>query len=197
MSMVMVERALEGSAARKFRAVLPDLGLKGEKAVTTEVMYLVIIVAVVVLWRERGGRESGSGGCDEMGMGWRRRRAEEPRQLQVGHLMRVHTSLNDHNLWTFITRPSIEYKDDTFLSKSICYITPAWLSRGHIRSTAGRNICHSGISPLLHHFRLTKHLSLGSPYWPSPSQVVRWVEEVRLPSRPCRKLLSAVLPTPR
>lgn len=56
--MVMVERALEGSAARKFRAVLPDFGLNGEKAVTTEVMYLVIIVAVVVLWRERGGRES-------------------------------------------------------------------------------------------------------------------------------------------
>lgn len=50
-SMVMVERALEGSAARKFRAVLPDLGLNGEKAVTTEVMYLVIMMAVG-LWRE-------------------------------------------------------------------------------------------------------------------------------------------------
>lgn len=56
MSMVMVERALEGSAARKFRAVLPDFGLNGEKAVTTEVMYLVIMMAVG-LWRERGGRE--------------------------------------------------------------------------------------------------------------------------------------------
>lgn len=50
--MVMVERALEGSAARKFRAVLPDFGLNGEKAVTTEVMYLVIMMAVG-LWRER------------------------------------------------------------------------------------------------------------------------------------------------
>lgn len=49
--MVMVERALEGSAARKFRAVLPDFGLNGEKAVTTEVMYLVIMMAVS-LWRE-------------------------------------------------------------------------------------------------------------------------------------------------
>jgi len=56
MSMVMVERALEGSAARKFRAVLPDFGLNGEKAVTTEVMYLVIMMAVG-LWRESGGRE--------------------------------------------------------------------------------------------------------------------------------------------
>lgn len=56
MSMVMVERALEGSAARKFRAVLPDFGLNGEKAVTTEVMYLVIMMAVG-LWRERSGRE--------------------------------------------------------------------------------------------------------------------------------------------
>lgn len=42
--MVMVDRALDGSIARKFRAVLPDLGLKGEKAVVTEVMYLVIMV---------------------------------------------------------------------------------------------------------------------------------------------------------
>lgn len=99
--MVMVERALEGSAARKFRAVLPDLGLNGEKAVTTEVMYLVIMMAVG-LWRERGGRESEVvevmkwDGMGWDGMDWRRRRAEEPRQLQVGHLMRVHTSLNDH-----------------------------------------------------------------------------------------------------
>lgn len=134
--MVMVERALEGSAARKFRAVLPDLGLNGEKAVTTEVMYLVIIVAVVVLWRERGGRESEVVEVMKWdGMDWTRRRAEEPRQLQVRHLMRVHTSLNDYSLWTFITRPSIEYKDDTFLLKSIYYITPAWLSRGQNRST--------------------------------------------------------------
>lgn len=129
--MVMVERALEGSAARKFRAVLPDFGLNGEKAVTTEVMYLVIMMAVVVLWRERGGRESEVvevmkwDGMGWDGMDWRRRRAEEPRQLQVGHLMRVHTSLNDYNLWTFITLPPTQYKDDTFLSKSICYITPA------------------------------------------------------------------------
>lgn len=56
-------------------------------------------------------------------MDWRRRRAEEPRQLQVRHLMRVHTSLNDYSLWTFITRPSIEYKDDTFLSRGIYSIT--------------------------------------------------------------------------
>lgn len=106
--MVMVERALEGSAARKFRAVLPDFGLNGEKAVTTEVMYLVIIVAVVVLWRERGGRESEVvevmkwDGMGWIGMDWRRRRAEEPRQLQVRHLMRVHTSLNDCSLWTLL-----------------------------------------------------------------------------------------------
>lgn len=77
MSMVMVERALEGSAARKFRAVLPDLGLNGEKAVTTEVMYLVIMMAVG-LWRERGGRESEV--VDVMkwdGMGWDGLEAEE------------------------------------------------------------------------------------------------------------------------
>lgn len=70
--MVMVERALEGSAARKFRAVLPDLGLNGEKAVTTEVMYLVIMMAVG-LWRERGGRESEVVEVmkwDGMGLGW-------------------------------------------------------------------------------------------------------------------------------
>jgi len=40
----MVVRALGGSMARKLRAVLPDLGLKGEKAVVTEVRYLVSIV---------------------------------------------------------------------------------------------------------------------------------------------------------
>jgi len=42
--MVMVERALGGSMARKLRAVLPDLGLNGEKAVVTEVRNRVIIV---------------------------------------------------------------------------------------------------------------------------------------------------------
>ena len=42
--MDMVVRALGGSMARKLRAVLPDLGLKGEKAVVTEVRYLVSIV---------------------------------------------------------------------------------------------------------------------------------------------------------
>lgn len=36
--------------ARKLRAVLPDLGLKGEKAVVTEVRYLVSMVG------EEGGR---------------------------------------------------------------------------------------------------------------------------------------------
>lgn len=39
----MVERALGGSKARKFRAVLPDFALKGEKVVLTAVRYLVII----------------------------------------------------------------------------------------------------------------------------------------------------------
>lgn len=39
--MAMVVRALGGSIARKLRAVLPDLGLKGEKAVVTEVRNLV------------------------------------------------------------------------------------------------------------------------------------------------------------
>ena len=43
-SIDMVVRALGGSMARKLRAVLPDLGLKGEKAVVTEVRYLVSIV---------------------------------------------------------------------------------------------------------------------------------------------------------
>lgn len=88
--MVMVERALEGSAARKFRAVLPDLGLNGEKAVTTEVMYLVIIVAVVVLWRERGGRESEVVDVmkwDGMGLGWigggGERRSQDSSKLDI------------------------------------------------------------------------------------------------------------------
>jgi hypothetical protein len=47
-SMAMVVRALGGSIARKLRAVLPDLGLKGEKAVVTEVRYLVSIVGGIV-----------------------------------------------------------------------------------------------------------------------------------------------------
>lgn len=42
--MVMVCRALGGSIARKLRAVLPDLGLKGEKAVVTEVRKRVSIL---------------------------------------------------------------------------------------------------------------------------------------------------------
>lgn len=42
--MAMVVRALGGSIARKLRAVLPDFGLKGEKAVVTEVRNRVIIV---------------------------------------------------------------------------------------------------------------------------------------------------------
>jgi hypothetical protein len=42
----MVLRAFGGSMARKLRAVLPDLALKGEKAVETEVRKRVIISAV-------------------------------------------------------------------------------------------------------------------------------------------------------
>ena len=41
----MVLCAVGGSRARKLRAVLPDLGLKGEKAVVTEVRYLVSIAS--------------------------------------------------------------------------------------------------------------------------------------------------------
>lgn len=37
--------ALGGNRARKLRAVLPDLALKGEKAVVTEVMNRVIMLA--------------------------------------------------------------------------------------------------------------------------------------------------------
>lgn len=44
-SIFMVLLAFGGSMAKKLRAVLPDLGLKGEKAVLTEVKNLVIIVA--------------------------------------------------------------------------------------------------------------------------------------------------------
>lgn len=47
-SMAMVVRALGGSIARKLRAVLPDLGLKGEKAVVTEVRNLVSMVGECV-----------------------------------------------------------------------------------------------------------------------------------------------------
>jgi hypothetical protein len=50
----MVLCAVGGSSARKLRAVLPDLGLKGEKAVVTEVRYLVSILGgldrAVGLW---------------------------------------------------------------------------------------------------------------------------------------------------
>lgn len=37
-SMLIVFRALGGRRARKLRAVLPERGLKGEKAVVTEVI---------------------------------------------------------------------------------------------------------------------------------------------------------------
>ncbi len=56
MSMVIVERALGGSDARKFRAVLPDFGLKGEKAVVTDVIYFVIMAAVLGESREMSVR---------------------------------------------------------------------------------------------------------------------------------------------
>lgn len=42
--MAMLDRAFGGSIARKLRAVLPDLGLKAEKEVVTEVRNRVIIV---------------------------------------------------------------------------------------------------------------------------------------------------------
>lgn len=42
---VMLLRALEGSRARKFRAVLPERALNGEKEVVTDVRNLVIIVS--------------------------------------------------------------------------------------------------------------------------------------------------------
>ena len=47
-SMAIVDRALGGSCARKLRAVLPERGLKGEKAVVTAVRYFVIILALFV-----------------------------------------------------------------------------------------------------------------------------------------------------
>lgn len=154
--MVMVERALEGSAARKFRAVLPDLGLNGEKAVTTEVMYLVIMMAVG-LWREGGGRESEVvevmkwDGMGWIGMDWRRR-AEEPRQLQVRHLMRVHTSLNDYPLGGtafghLLPVPPLNTKTTHFSRGASTLSLKAWPSRGQNRITAGRIICHSGKFP--------------------------------------------------
>ena len=46
-SMAIVERALGGSSARKLRAVLPVLPLKGENVALTEVMYFVSIFDVV------------------------------------------------------------------------------------------------------------------------------------------------------
>ena len=52
-SIFMVERALGGRRARKLRAVLPDLGLKGEKAVETEVKKRVIILAVYAMRQGR------------------------------------------------------------------------------------------------------------------------------------------------
>lgn len=143
--MVMVERALEGSAARKFRAVLPDFGLNGEKAVTTEVMYLVIMMAVG-LWRERGGRESEVvevmkwDGMGWIGMDWRRRRAEEPRQLQVRHLMRVHTSLNNNPLGGtafghLLPVPPLNTKTTHFSRGASTLSLKARPSRGQNRST--------------------------------------------------------------
>ncbi len=44
--MVIVDRALGGSRARKLRAVLPDRLLKGENLALTEVMNLVSIAAM-------------------------------------------------------------------------------------------------------------------------------------------------------
>jgi hypothetical protein len=52
-SIFIVLRAFGGKRARKLRAVLPDLGLKGEKAVETEVRKRVIILAA-----RRGGSVS-------------------------------------------------------------------------------------------------------------------------------------------
>ena len=50
MLMAMLRRAFGGSMARKLRAVLPDLGLNGEKEVEIEVRKRVIIVAVFEEW---------------------------------------------------------------------------------------------------------------------------------------------------
>lgn len=54
----MVLCAVGGSRARKLRAVLPDLGLKGEKAVVTEVRYLVSMLGgfdwTIGLWWVKG-----------------------------------------------------------------------------------------------------------------------------------------------
>lgn len=46
--MLIVERAFGGRRARKFRAVLPERALKGEKVAVTEVRYFVSIVAAAV-----------------------------------------------------------------------------------------------------------------------------------------------------
>lgn len=43
--MLIVLRALGGRRARKLRAVLPERGLKAEKTVFTDVMYLVSMLA--------------------------------------------------------------------------------------------------------------------------------------------------------
>lgn len=51
----MFRRAFGGSIARKLRAVLPDLALKGEKEVVIEVRKRVIIVAIAV-FEEGAGR---------------------------------------------------------------------------------------------------------------------------------------------
>lgn len=59
----MFWRAFGGSRARKLRAVLPDLGLKGEKEVVTEVRNRVIIAAVVCTSWMRGVECSGIESC--------------------------------------------------------------------------------------------------------------------------------------
>ena len=45
--MFMVDRALGGSNARKFRAVFPERALKGEKVVLMDLRYFVNIVCCV------------------------------------------------------------------------------------------------------------------------------------------------------
>lgn len=79
-SMAIVDRALGGSCARKLRAVLPERGLKGEKAVVTAVRYFVIILALFVggYVVEREGRWEEYW---EMGELCLRRRAGVPRDI--------------------------------------------------------------------------------------------------------------------
>lgn len=50
MSSAMIERALDGSLARKLRAILPDRLLNGENAVDTDVMYFVSMV--ILKWQK-------------------------------------------------------------------------------------------------------------------------------------------------